>query len=290
MPLHSEATAPIFSVDAKHDFFADSACRGLRFVAAVETAALLERIGGVVRAHEGGVTMYAGPLTAAAFARWQAMPDACERLSFVALCDDAGFLNYTANLPSGQRAVPHLRSEFASDEEPDLGSRLHRGEHVIEADAEPLDSPLLKSVVRLQSGLIAPAFVVSIHCRSLAQALASKTCRRYYLRFAARATIWKYVFGGDWDEDIRIVDLDGVAMFDKPQPQLPLGGRPVVSVQSTGPIALKNRPTSRFQLRQGGGDSERVLIKRLPLASASRFGSETSGSTTSLISEIYVNR
>jgi hypothetical protein len=83
--------------------------------------------------------------------------------------------------------------------------------------------------------------------------------------------------------------VDDVARFGPPQRD-PNSDRPIVSVQSVQPIALKDRPAGRFQLRQGRDDGERVLIKRLPLASASRFGSETSGSTTNLISEIYVNR
>ena len=59
---------------------------------------------------------------------------------------------------------------------------------------------------------------------------------------------------------------------------------------SSAPIALQERSPQRFQLRRQGTGADKVLIKRLPVASPSQINRETLGGVPTLVSEIYVHR
>jgi hypothetical protein len=111
------------------------------------------------------------------------------------------------------------------------------------------------------------------------------------VRFAARSPVWKYCLLGDWaSEDVRIVDLAREAEFTPAVTENLAGGRDAKAIRSSTGIALRNRSSRRFQLRGVDGNTERVLIKRLPVAGARHLARETIDGTPTWVSEIYVHR
>lgn len=303
--MNTLALQLLLSIEVEHDFFSHPWDCEVMFAADEEARALFDGCGCVVRSAGNGVFVHGDARAVQALRQRldvsQIADETSEananaqhekrapQLHFRAKVADTSFRNYTSGLELPSVGIPCFRSAFSQT--PDASGRqcLHRGEHVIEADTTAFDAAPLRHLLSARERLHPPTFVVSIDRADLQASLASQVPARYRLRFASRATVWRYILAGDWGDDLRVVDVDDVARFGPPQRD-PNADRPIVSVQSVQPIALKDRPAGRFQLRQGRGDGERVLIKRLPLASASRFGSETSGSTTNLISEIYVNR
>jgi hypothetical protein len=115
--------------------------------------------------------------------------------------------------------------------------------------------------------------------------------KRYVLRFATRAAVWKYWLIGDWrDSEPQIVDPDGQAAFQQAQDATLPDGRLALTIRSAAPIAIFRRSPFRFQLRGRTGNAERLLVKRLPVAGTAHLVREPRAQGGSLVSEIYVHR
>ena len=115
--------------------------------------------------------------------------------------------------------------------------------------------------------------------------------KRYVLRFATRAAVWKYWLIGDWrDAEPQVVDPEGQAAFLQAQDATLPDGRPALTIRSAAPIAIFRRSPFRFQLRGRTGNTERLLVKRLPVAGTAHLVREPRAQGGSLVSEIYVHR
>jgi len=111
------------------------------------------------------------------------------------------------------------------------------------------------------------------------------------LRFAARAAVWKYWLIGDWhDSELKVVDPDNQVAFLQAQDATLPDGRAALTIRSAAPIAILRRSPFRFQLRGRAGSSERLLVKRLPVAGTEQLTREPRALGGSLVSEIYVHR
>ncbi|TDR82767.1 hypothetical protein [Paludibacterium purpuratum] len=112
---------------------------------------------------------------------------------------------------------------------------------------------------------------------------------RYSLSIPVRRTVWKYLLLGDWRGELRIVDVAAGIDFSTPCRETLPDGRETIAIRSQGEIALQERPTHRFQLRQKGGNTERVLLARLPLAEPRNLLREAIDGTVRDVSEIFIN-
>ena len=67
-------------------------------------------------------------------------------------------------------------------------------------------------------------------------------------------------------------------------------GRSTLAARSRSAIAMQRRPLQRFQLLAQQPAADKVLVKRLPVASAGQLHMETIDGVRTLVSEIFVNR
>lgn len=112
----------------------------------------------------------------------------------------------------------------------------------------------------------------------------------YRLCMHSRQTIWKYVLTGDWrGRSLSVVDQRGEVAFTEPAEERLPNGQCALAVHSTTPIALRERPPQRFQLRDMTDASERVLISRLPGATPQRLWREMVRGEPTHVSEIFVH-
>ena len=112
----------------------------------------------------------------------------------------------------------------------------------------------------------------------------------YRLRMQSRSTIWKYLLIGEWrGRTLSVVDQRGEVAFTAPAQERLSNGQNALAVHSITPIALRERPTQRFQLRDVTDASERVLIPRLPGAAPQRLWRETVRGEPTAVSEIFVH-
>lgn len=115
--------------------------------------------------------------------------------------------------------------------------------------------------------------------------------RTWRVELQARQAVWKYILVGDWSPDRPfIVDLDGHDAFEPARAEVVAGGGPALAIRSHAPIPLQERSARRFQLRGRTDEVERVLVRRLPAASATQLGPDADGGTAVPVSEIYVQR
>jgi hypothetical protein len=174
--------------------------------------------------------------------------------------------------------------------EGDASFRLHAGETVSHVDVRPLTWPLVSQSLGTTSPngarLMPPLALLRVPL-----ALVPPAPLIYTVRFAPRATVWKYCLHGDWPEpQLQVVDLASGVEFGDPEPDRLDNGAPLLAIRSRAPIALAQRSERRFQLRsrQRGGD--KVLVKRLPVAAAQFLAREQIGGESRLVSEIHVHR
>jgi hypothetical protein len=112
----------------------------------------------------------------------------------------------------------------------------------------------------------------------------------YFILCAARKTYWKYYLLGELaEQETELIDLRGEILFRCAGQQNPFPGRPATVFYSAEPVALKQRAAKQFQLRQGGSNGNKVLIKRLPNASVENLAQDTLKGEKVDVSEIYIN-
>lgn len=284
------AYQPLFSIEAEHAYFADAACHGLQLLPTPASAALLANTGCLLRPLRHGVAV-AYDRDAADAVRLQirdAHTPLC--LDFLGGTQDARFALYT-DLPGPAATLLMFHSDAAVHEDHGGRWRLHAQTHVSPADQVPLDEPPASELLTRRERLVPPRFAVRVRVSEHDLDKAEPGGKRYLLRFQARATVWKYYVVGDWAQDeIHIVDLQRETSFDAAVPEPLPDGRTALAVRSLARIALQERPAHRFQLRGRSGNTERVLVKRLPVAGSSPWSVETIRGEPTPVSEIYVHR
>lgn len=112
----------------------------------------------------------------------------------------------------------------------------------------------------------------------------------YYVSFNSRRTLWKYYLLGEMArKDAYIFDPDAGVEFEFSGEATLADGQPAMVFKSRMELPLKQRQSFRFQLKERTANGDRVIIKRLPVASAGRFGKEVISEQEIVVSEIYVN-
>lgn len=249
------------SVDVRHDYFADGSARHLAFRPHADTAVFLHRFAMILRTD--GCSMTISVAESQLPGIWSERMDEGEprTLRFDVHSIDAACAYYTdAVSPSLQMEADGARSA-----------------PLLPVPSAP-SAPLATVALPLDSG--------SSDFSQWSAALGTS----YRLRMHSRSTIWKYLLTGDWRERaLSIIDQRGEVTFSTPAWERLPDGQSALALWSTSPIALRERPPQRFQLRDVTNDPERVLIPRLPGASPQRLWRETVRGESTAVSEIFVH-
>jgi len=279
---------PLFSIAVNHDYFADGLCRELDFVPTFDTARLMRNVGLLSRTMRNGVGVFCEDDRREALQGYaQEARAGWGGLTFKVFSRDKKFRNYT------DPGNPSIFKEHSilyccnRDEGKDATGRtpLYFDEYLeLYSSYEDVLSKMDALPVCIISIGITPSYVEEIFEQSAAPA-------EYYVRFNARKTFWKYYLVGDIArDDAYVVDLDGKTEFERGEEALP-DDRMALTFRTKSSIALRERFDYRFQYResssgrQRGANGDRVLIKRLPVASARQIGG--SGKQAD-ISAIYI--
>ncbi len=283
---------PLFSIAVEHLYFADKSCAGLRLEPYAQSAQLMQKAGCLWRATPGGISVYADvsrkDLLRACFA--EATP--AFTLGFQGYADDPLFDNYTGGYARNAALALAFNSANVVDEGGRL--RLHAGETVSEADQGSAQGAQLPPWRRF--GPAAAKFDVAIKVDVDALDAVNEEFRdgpagkNYYLRFAARETFWQYnVVCERTSGQVSVIDSADKARFEDGGVKKFADGRAAQLLRSQQAIALQEHSQQRFELRVQDDGRERVIIKRLPVASAGQFNLEEHQGAQRWVSEIYVN-
>jgi hypothetical protein len=276
---------PLFSLQVEHTYFPGGVCRDLRLVPTAATQRLLQKSGCIFRPTERGLLVAFDATTRHALVRRAEDDDEPFAFRFLAHGPDASFANYTDGAIGSQQSL----LVFDNRVDNPTGRGDGTGRWMLQPRVAPIDELGASGVLSQPECRVPPHFVVDL----LVTADALDETRHYGCRLQARETVWKYCLCGELAEqpdELRVVDLAQGFSFDAAVDERLPDGRPVRAVRSRTPIALQERSPQRFQLRGDATGSDKVLIKRLPVASPAQLNRETLGGVLTWVSEIYVHR
>lgn len=283
---------PLFSLEVEHSYFPNEVCRGLHILPSARSAHLLGRSGCMLRPTDRGVVvLFDASATDALRLR---ASDALDPfvIHLLVRAADATFANYTEGVFGSSQSILLLDSRRAVLDASGRW-RLHAGASAAAGDIRRMTSARVATALAQRERHAQPHFMVSVRVCPADLPQTAQQARRYYCRLQARSTVWKYYLFGDLAEsaeEVQVVDLGQANAFDAAVGERLPDGQSVLAVRSSAPIALQERSPQRFQLRRRGAGADKVLIKRLPVASPSLIHRETLGGVPTWVSEIYVHR
>lgn len=201
--------------------------------------------------------------------------------------EDPYFAGYTAPVvPPGQVLVADSRDAVP---QPAAGERLHCGvclDHLALVNAD--DVRATRALAGAGNGGPARRPAVIVHIALSADGVAGPP-RAFVVRFDAASSYWKYyVRGALAARALAIADLDAAVAFRRVGDEAEVGRAAVFL--SDAPIALRARPGQRFQLRERAAFGDRILMKRMPVASAGLRQRAVVDGQAVLVSEIFINQ
>lgn len=288
------AYRPLFNIFVTHDFFVDGFCPHLDFVPSEQTSRIINNTGLIVKKTVGGIGVVYDQEKSEALLSY--VEDETDPLcfEFKVYASDPQFKSYTEPF-AGKSDGSVLYFDNLTDVH--IGNeqiRLHTLDFVSNINSENLRSSKVRDILSQKDRLIPPLFVVRIYAQgregTLFSAQFETAVRNYYLNFKTRQTFWKYyLLGGMARKNAYIFDPDGGVEFEFTG-ETPLSdARSALTFRSKAAIPLRQKQNFRFQLKERGAGGDRVLIKRLPVASTGQFGKEVVSEQGTVVSEIYVN-
>ncbi|MES2937653.1 MAG: hypothetical protein V4864_08215 [Pseudomonadota bacterium] len=281
---------PFFSVAVAHGFHGGGPWPQLEWRPDAQTQRLLERSGCMAGPSRDGLAVFFDSDRRKLLA--SCLADAREPMVLRWQLHAPGLPleTVTEGAPTHYGPVLFL-SNAAAVHEAETGMwRLHAGETVGAGDWLPPGVPALAGPFDTgRRGPRVPTVQLGFGPDDLPSTAAGDAGKRFRIRFAARATVWKYFFVGDFPADgLEVVDLEHIARFEPPKPEQLSDGRAALTVRSADPIVLQRQPTQRFQLLRREDGRESVVIARLPAAAAGSLMRDATEGTPAMVSEIYV--
>ncbi len=278
------------SVTVEHAYFAEKNCKMLEFVPAEFCAAKLRNAGLLVKSSQSGVAIYSD----------EEKTDILQRhaeenltLAFKVFSKDGNFFRYTSPGAPPDNTVLFFSNQRVTQ---DMTGKqmLHPKSDVTTADRMELTAGLLPKILDRKDYFVKPVFVLQLLITAGAQGLCSDkldaAVRRFYIRFAANQTFWKYYILGDLSKrNVYIADSDNAIQFENLGKVLLPGNREAIQLRSSKAIPLHELPDQRLQLKESTGTGDRILIKRLPNARVDQVHGEVLGGAMENVSEIYIN-
>lgn len=224
------------------------------------------------------------------------------KLHFLLYSHDAQFGNYSEPvLKQGQ--LLYCDTSAATEDEQGM-QRLHQAAELGSAEIiSSTDSKVAVLAELQQRPLPVLVLALSITAQDITQ-LDASSAQHYLLRFGSRRSIWRYYLCGDnFAATLGIRDLtsgsaaqateqataQAMAPFVQQADVTLANGRSAKVFDSTKPLALAQQSPYRFALVSQDNQSEKILIKRLPVAAAGQCGMAVVNGVASNVAEIYLN-
>ncbi len=300
---------PLVSVEVSHDFFATGQCQSLVFVPTPVSAIGLDETGLLARTTSHGLQVFYDTALTERLLLSLTQPEVPVHLAYKVFSRDPCFANYTEPSLFQDDAIVYLATRPA----PGTG-RLHAAESVSSGDFARLDDPRVADLLSPRDRLVRPLWLLDVDMAcvlpprqdtapprrqargragrlSVASAPASPVVPQVYtVRFKARQTFWKYYLCGEFArEGLAITDLDQQLAFTATGQERLANQRLAMTFRSTTPIPLQERPAYRLQLREGGAGNGKVLMRRLPVASAQQLSRDSVGGEQAVIAEVFIH-
>jgi len=271
------------SITLRHQYFSDGLLQQGRLVIATESAAALHNAQLVFKpTKQGGLLLL----------------DTSRRDIAAACCDplltlhllwystDPQFGSYSAPaVPANRLLYCHNR-----DLPPEAAGRLHAAATLGSAELTEISAPELAGLSQLKR-LPLPALVLALDIsRAAIEHLTPDNAAAYSVQFGCRHSIWRYYLcGSSFALPLTIAALAQQQQFVQRADITLANGRRAKVFESGQPLMLAQFSPYRFALVSRTDNTEKILIKRLPVAAAGQFDRAVVNGVESNVSEIYLN-
>ncbi len=285
--------APLFTLLVEHGFYDKGIPQGLNFVPTHRTASLIKNCGLLIKPIAGGIKVLQDNDDVDALHLYAADKDDPLELIFKVYAADVAFKSKTDAAIEADDAIPFFKNDKKRGA---IHGRilLHDLDYVSMVDLEKLNSSQLRGVLEQRERSLPPFFIVNIQLKEKdligVGTNSSVPLKNYTIKFKERQVYWKYYLVGEMArEGMFLVDVDCKAKFVSTGKTLLNGQREAIAFRTTHRLPLKASLQYRFQLKEKKGRSDKVIIKRLPMADVTRFGRATIDGHNEIVSEIYIN-
>ncbi|WP_215395580.1 hypothetical protein [Rheinheimera oceanensis] len=275
---------PLCNIVLQHQYFSDGLAQSLRLVPAVQTQRQLQNARLLLKATKQGAVL---------------LLDTSRRDITIACCEPVltlYFLLYSADPLFGSYSLPLLQPQqllycdnrtLVPD---DAALRLHTKPELGSAEIINADDARLAGVLPTK-GKTLPVMLLALDITALHIAqLTADNAISYLLRFGCRQNIWRYYLcGSAFAQPLRIQDMAQQTRFIQQNDTRLANGRVAQVFDSAQPLKLQQFSPYRFQLITTVHGSEKILIKRLPVAVAGQIDKAVVNGVASNVSEIYLN-
>lgn len=283
----------MFRLDVEHTFFSSGTPGDLDFIPTPKSSVILKNAGLLNRRTARGLSVFYDLARAEALQLYASDPDEPLSFEFKIFSSNRSFDLYTEPAPTQPEAILHFDTKMAKLD----GSsrlRLHEQDYVSQKDFAPLTSPLFNELLSPKDRHVKPILTVTIHGEDLGirphDHPPEVVSKRYYIRFKTREIVWKYyLLGTIAKRNAYIADMNNETEFELAGEAVLSDDRTALAFRSKHPLPLRERSDYRFQLRERGPGGGKILIQRLPVASADQFYRETIDGKNVAVSEVYIN-
>ena len=285
--------SPIFSIDVEHTYFSSGRWTSLDFIPVPTCSNRIDNLGFLIRPHPSGIRVFFDLNRHRALGLVDEDQETPLKFVFSVFCRENLFHTVTELSMNDDKAVLFFDNQGCRSDATGR-FRLHDAPYVTDRDREPLNSPRMAPIISRVIRFLKPVCIVSIALsRTIIQKLAAASpiaCQEYYLKFGAKQTFWKYYLSGRLKETSTYIhDLNNETEFeDTGQVAMP-NHQSAQTFRSLQKLFLGQKSGYRFQLKERTSNGRRVLIKRLPVASAGQFIRETVKGQEAIVSEIFIN-
>lgn len=256
--------------------------RGVDFVPSSATASLIRSVGLMVKRSDNGIAVFCAEDRLPALLLHAQGGAETLNFAFVARVSDKNFPNYTHPLIPREGKVLCFSN---AGRDLDL---LTKYDEASEDDCRDVAALVDEGVLNERDRRVLPDFVAILQVKVVPGEAGH--ARDFCIRFGARKSFWKYYLLGKMGRDsARIVDLDNKVEFESRGEVVLPGNRRSQLFMSTSRVSLAEKSQHRFQLRESDRQGDRILVRRLPVASESRLGLEVIDGKREVVFENYVN-
>lgn len=279
---------PLFTVSVDHMYFSDGLWKGLDFVPNPRTLKLINGAGILLRQTKNGIAFLFAKDKTEVLRLYADDTQGTLFFGFKVNARDRTFANYTAPASRKENAILCFDNLGANSEADSEKCRLSKDEFVSEKDFKEMDALIAEDILCERDKRMPPDFVVNIHIKPGKSG--TWDAQDFNIKFNTRKSFWKYHLLGNMNKNNPfIVDLDNRFEFEFCGEVMLQGNKPAKIFRSKELIPVLERSSYRFQLREPGPGSGKVLIKRLPVASENRLGIEVINGRSEIVSESFIN-
>jgi len=282
----------LFDFEVGHNYFSNQKAASVRFEATHQTAKLIKSLGLIERRRANGIALFFDMQQLEALQLYAEDEDEPLQLVYKGYVDDPLFERYTDPSPMREGEILRFRNDKSALTD-SLEIPLHNGAVATIKDFVEIDTLQAEGYLLPRDSLIKPSFLIQLDAVAKAGFRSEEGVffgPQYRIHFAAAQSYWKYFLLGDLAKrDAYIVDLGKSTEFELAGEEVLADQEVALTYVSTEAIAMQQRSECRFQLRESGYGNGKVLIKRLPVASAKQVGRSHLNGKEVVVSEIYVN-